>query len=275
MISFSGMEDNLPHHMVLWALSDPQLIARTGTSHVYAVTAPEGKAILKLLTPSGVKDEAGGAAALQWFGGQGAVRLLQCNEKAYLLEYADGEPLSALVKRGEDDKAAEVIGRLLNQLHKPGAPPAGLATLRRRFQSLFKKAEEGEALYLRGAEVADKLLSSEKDICVLHGDLHHDNIFNSQRGWLAIDPKGLVGEPMFDAANALCNPVHMPEMVENETRLLRQAEIISSITGFDRARLLAFTFAYACLSAAWSIEDNEDPTHALAMMRITKELIDI
>lgn len=42
---------------------------------------------------------------------------------------------------------------------------------------------------------------------VLHGDVHHGNVLNfGARGWLAIDPRGLVGERAFDHANLLCNP---------------------------------------------------------------------
>ena len=36
----------------------------------------------------------------------------------------------------------------------------------------------------------------------LHGDLHHDNVLDfGPRGWLAIDPHGLLGERGFDFAN--------------------------------------------------------------------------
>jgi hypothetical protein len=46
-----------------------------------------------------------------------------------------------------------------------------------------------------------------RDVVVLHGDMHHENILKfSSRGWLAIDPKGLVGERGFDYANIFCKP---------------------------------------------------------------------
>ena len=41
---------------------------------------------------------------------------------------------------------------------------------------------------------------------VLHGDLHHYNILSAEREpWLAIDPKGIVGEPEYEAAAFLRN----------------------------------------------------------------------
>jgi streptomycin 6-kinase len=55
--------------------------------------------------------------------------------------------------------------------------------------------------------IADKLLDDPRDIVALHGDIHHGNILDfGERGWLAIDPKGLIGERGFDYANNFCNP---------------------------------------------------------------------
>jgi streptomycin 6-kinase len=57
------------------------------------------------------------------------------------------------------------------------------------------------------AETAADLLATQRDVVVLHGDMHHENILKfSSRGWLAIDPKGLVGERGFDYANIFCKP---------------------------------------------------------------------
>ena len=40
-----------------------------------------------------------------------------------------------------------------------------------------------------------KLLAEPREVCALHGDLHHDNVLDfGPRGWLAIDPHALVGE---------------------------------------------------------------------------------
>jgi streptomycin 6-kinase len=84
----------------------------------------------------------------------------------------------------------------------------------------------------------------------LHGDIHHRNIRQSSRGWLAFDPKGVVGERTYDCANTLCNP-GMTELVHNETRLLTNAAILADTLAVDVSRVLAFTYVYACLNASW------------------------
>jgi streptomycin 6-kinase len=94
------------------------------------------------------------------------------------------------------------------------------------------------------------LLADPRDVRALHGDIQHYNIRQAPRGWLAFDPKGLVGERTYDCANSLCNPV-MPELVHNETRLLTNAAILADLLSLDPWRVLAFAYVWACLNASW------------------------
>lgn len=269
------MSEHLKHYLNTWDLDDPQLLAETATSQVYTVTAGEARVVLKLLTPIG-QEEQKGAVALRHFNGHGAVRLLRADDQAHLLEYAEGENLIPLVERGDDEQATVIIADVLNQLHSVPAEwlPAGLTPLRRWFRVLFKKAEEDRrnavpSIFVRAAPIAEALLANPQDVRVLHGDIHHENIrHHSQRGWLAFDPKGLIGERTFDAANTLCNPMNMPTLVENETRLLKIAGILAHHLGIDLARLLTFAFVYTCLSASWLLFDQQDASHTLRIAEI-------
>ena len=107
-----------------------------------------------------------------------------------------------------------------------------------------------DSIFVRSASLAKQLLGDQREVRVLHGDIHHRNIRKTSRGWLTFDPKGLVGERTYDCANTLCNPV-MPELVHNETRLLTNAAILAGNLTLDLPRVLAFTYAYACLNASW------------------------
>ncbi len=268
----------LQHYLDAWALSDPKLLAETPTSHVYTVISGGETLVLKLLTPIGVDDEQSGAVALRCFAGRGAVRLLRHDAGAHLLEYVAGDDLVPLVKRGEDAQATAIIGDVLNCLHNAAkdAPADGLVPLRRRFRSLFERAvREGhlgaQSIFVRAAALTENLLAHPRAECVLHGDIHHENIRHSPaRGWLAIDPKGVYGERTYDAANTLCNPYGMPALVESAARLRQTAGILADQMSVDRARVLAFAFAYACLSASWSLDvgHDEDADHALRIAAI-------
>jgi streptomycin 6-kinase len=100
------------------------------------------------------------------------------------------------------------------------------------------------------------LLSENKDEMLLHGDFHHFNVLESARGWLAIDPKGVVAEPDFELGAALRNPHWVPELF-TPTALERRAGRIASGLGLDVHRVLLWAFAQAVLSAIWSVEDGE------------------
>jgi streptomycin 6-kinase len=245
----------LAHYLTTWGLASPRLLTQTPTSRLYTVTHSGETAVLKLLAPSET-DERRGARALRAFAGQGAVYLRRADDGAHLLEYAAGDALVTLVERGEDERATRVIAEVLTQLHGVPQPPPddGLLPLERWFGPLFARAAAdaaagGPSIYVRGAALAARLLADQRDIRVLHGDIHHYNIRRAARGWLAFDPKGLVGERTYDCANTLCNP-GLAEVVHNETRLLATAALLADLLGLEAARVLAFTYAYACLNAS-------------------------
>jgi streptomycin 6-kinase len=248
--------EKLKYYLVSWNLSNPQFLTQTMTSHIYTVTYETETVILKLLSPSET-DEQRGAVALRYFDGHGAVRLLRYDEGAQLMEYAAGDELVTVVERGEDENATRIIAQVIQQLHSvpQNIPHDGLFLLERWFEALFNKAASDrqagiDSIYVRSASLAKRLLVDQREVRVLHGDIHHRNIRKTSRGWLTFDPKGLIGERTYDCANTLCNPV-MPELVHNETRLLTNATILADTLAIDLSRVLAFTYAYACLNASW------------------------
>jgi len=102
------------------------------------------------------------------------------------------------------------------------------------------------------------LLDSMAAPVLLHGDLHHENILRAQRQpWLAIDPKGLAGEPAYEVGAHLRNlPAHLLAQPQPERFIARRADILAEELGLDRDRLLGWGLAQAVLSAWWCIEDN-------------------
>lgn len=251
-----------------WNVSDPQLIAETFSSRIWKVRLADGTpAIVKALKPfDDVADELRGAHYLSWRDGVGAVRLLGFEGHNMLLEYAGDRLLADELNEHGDrhttDIANEVIARLLSPSDTP--PPADLQPLRERYAGLFKKAmaDHGagvESLYTEGAAIAERLLSNPHELRVLHGDLHHDNILMGERGWLAIDPKGILGDPGFDAANFFYNPLHhQGDLCLDAERIAYMAEIFAKTLGQRPDAILDHAIAWGCLSASWHAEDKND-----------------
>lgn len=251
----------------------------TKTSDVFKVKFQNSEAVLKLLNTEGQVSEAKGALALRCFNGRGAARLFAADAGAHLLEYVDGPALKSLVLEDKDAEATGIICDVLENLHSySGSIPEGTVILRDHFRSLFKRAsaESSTSLFGIAAEVAEKLFATEKNVGLLHGDIHHENILHSSaRGWLAIDPKYLSGERTYDVANVFYNPMNETEKTASVDVINRRASILAQRLHLDRQRVLEFAFAYGCLSASWSLEDNQSPADALKIASSIRTFIKV
>lgn len=251
----------------LWGLTALEKLTETQTSILYRCHSElYGATVLKHLKPIGIEDEALGGRLLSYLDGHGAVRLHAESETAHLLEYIDGPELISYVTGDKDREATDHLVESVMQIHSvTGEAPDGLTPLKRRFQSLFERVESAKPqdphydIFYQAAQVAEHLLDYPEHEGVLHGDIHHFNIMHhATRGWLAIDPKGLVGERLYDYANAFCNPFGYAEIVYDEDRINQMAGQIASKTGYDLERLKSFALAHAALSASWSMDGLDE-----------------
>jgi streptomycin 6-kinase len=147
------------------------------------------------------------------------------------------------------------------------------------FQPLFQLAPDHAAL-APAADIARQLLAAPRAIGPLHGDLHHENVLDfGERGWLAIDPHGLVGERTFDYANIFTNPdLSDPgrPLATLPGRLEARLDIVVAVTGLQPERLLRWIVAWTGLSAAWFIGDGDEQGAAidLTINTIARRLLD-
>ncbi|KAA0698333.1 streptomycin resistance protein [Neorhizobium sp. P12A] len=244
-----------------WHIRAGVSIADTRSSHVYRVERQDADpAILKILKPEGM-NELPGMAFLEWRAGKGAVLLIDRFENACLVEDAGRQILRDHYTEHGDEAAIEIILSVLADLHSssPLQPPKGLVPLRRHFQSLFQAVDRGaysdHADLLRwGAALAERLLAEQTDIRPLHGDLHHDNIVTGgPRGWLAIDPQGLIGDPAYDVANVFGNPLGGAKDILDPKRIARLAKSFSEVLGCSERKILRFAGAHSAVSVCWSM----------------------
>ncbi len=250
-----------------WKVSGAVLIAETFSSRIWKVVREDGRpAIVKDLKPfDDVEDELRGKHLLRWLDGRGAVRLLGTDGNRMLLEYAGERHLTDVLDKAGDTAATEIAAEVMARLHGSSNRPAPheLQPLRHRFTPLFRVAEAARKasvsdIYAEAAAVAERVLDDARDVRPLHGDMHHENILESPRGWLAIDPKGVLGDPCFDAANMFFNPLDRDALCKDPERIAGMAAIFLSVLALDPRRVLDHAFAYGCLSAAWHAEDEND-----------------
>ena len=113
------------------------------------------------------------------------------------------------------------------------------------------------------------LASSQRRPRLLHGDLQHYNIlFDTNRGWLAIDPKGVVGEVEYEVGAVLRNPAESPDLFASAETVARRVSQLSELLGIDPGRTLEWGYVQAVLSAIWCLEDGHEVTADSAVLRL-------
>jgi streptomycin 6-kinase len=247
-------------HLVKWHLVPDGEAIITRAARLLPVRWRGEPAMLKL---SSEADDQRGGALMEWWDGDGAARVLARDECALLLERATGRTsLGDMARSGQDDEACRILCLTAARLHAPRSRALpDLTPLAQWFQALAPAARIHGGILCRCAEAAEILLRDPREVVVLHGDLHHGNVLDfGERGWLAIDPKHLVGERGFDFANIFTNPdltdPAQPVAVE-PGRFARRLEIVAKTARLDRFRLLCWILAWTGLSAAWFLEDGD------------------
>lgn len=238
----------------------------TSTSRLLPVLREHEPAMLKIASEP---EERWGAGLMTWWNGEGAARVLAHEGDALLMERATGDgSLAEMVASGQDEQATRIICGVAARLHAPSVRPRPeLVSLTRWFEQLEPAAQRHGGLLRRASAVARELLSAPREVTVLHGDLHHGNILDfGPRGWLAIDPKRLVGERAFDFVNILRNPD--AEVALSAGRFRRQLDVLEAAAHLDRQRLLKWTLAFCGLSAAWLLAEGRRPELDLAVAEL-------
>lgn len=254
-------------YVTRWNLIPDGRPITTRTSDLLPVLYKGIPAILKIAREP---EERWGGPLMVWWDGEGAARVLAHEGDALVLERAVGQrSLDEMAQSGHDDEASRIICDVAAKLHAPRPQPAPeLIPLTHWFAELEPAALRMGGVLRQSLDASRGLLREPQSVGVLHGDLHHGNILDGgMRGWLAIDPKRLLGERAFDFANIFCNPDL--ETASAPGRLARQATVVALAAGLDRRRLLRWILAYAGLSAAWSMgTSDEDPDLALLIAEL-------
>lgn len=209
--------------------------------------------------------------ALTIFNGNGAIRLIDVNKNynALLLQQAiPGMTLTSLYP----EQSEYVMDCYVNTLEKLHSNNLTNMQNHRHIADWLKVIDKltpdqiPKALLNRAINLRDKLLQSMRPLVFLHGDLHHDNILQHGNEWVAIDPKGIIGEPEFEIAafyfmyvSELAKTVNVKNIIQASVSLLAQKSKL------DADRIMDWVFVRLVLMAAWQIEDNEAPSWALKL----------
>jgi streptomycin 6-kinase len=241
-----------------WSLSLHEPFAAPSYNYVVPATRADGEpVVLKMGFPN--PELTCEIEALRWYDGHGSARLLDGDAErgALLLErLVPGQMLSEI----DDEQATAIAASVMRQLWRPAPNHHNFPTVAKWHQGVQRLRDSFDggtgplpaAFVDRAEKLTAELLASAAEPVLLHGDLHHFNILSAQRQpWLAIDPKGVLGEPAYEVGPLFLNPSPQPARVQ-----ARRADQLAAELGIDRQRILGWGVARAVLAACWSIEDS-------------------
>jgi streptomycin 6-kinase len=233
----------------------------TQSSFIAFGTRSNQPVVLKALRRPG--DEWRCGEVLDAFDGKGIVRVYQHIEGAVLLERLDpGTQLVDMVLNGRDKEATDIVVEVMQKMSHPSESSKSFATVEDWGKGFERYLASGDnqipiSLVELGQQRYWELCSSQKSTRLLHGDLQHYNIlFDSGRGWLAIDPKGVIGEIEYEIGASLRNPYERPELFASTRTIEKRVKRYEEKLMLNSGRALAWGFAQTVLSAIWSVEDG-------------------
>lgn len=264
-----------------WSLSDIQPIKDLSYNYLAFASTPEGiSTVLKLGVPHQELETE--IHALREFNGNGTVRLLKTDPSRGALLLERILPGDNLLSIQNDQESTRIASRLMVKIWKPAQseiafPSAG--DWCQGFQGyLVNYPENGPLpadLVRDAANLAKQLLGTSKTQLFLHGDLHHMNILlGENENWIAIDPKGVIGEGAFEVGALMLNPVpnliHWADLKDIQKQRL---SILAEELRIDQERLAAWSFVRAVLSAVWSLADGGDWNYGIKVAEVLRELV--
>ena len=250
-----------------WHMTIGVPVSNLSFNYVAPVVLADGtEAMLK----TGLTDEfPSQPEALKHFGGHGMTRLLAYDEQDEVMLMERLKPGLSLRTVKDDEAAISAAIQVMRQLWKPlpeqHYPFPTIQDWGEGFARLRKMYDGGTGpfpavIYDRAEKLYAELSASMSEGVLLHGDLHQDNILSAEReAWLAVDPKGVIGEPAYETGSILRN--FWPDIltVPNPKRLMaRRIDQFAAELGFERERIYSWAFSQAVLSVIWNVEDNRE-----------------
>ena len=197
---------------------------------------------------------------LRAFSNHAAAEVLAYDNNIIIMQLAvPGSTLKAHFP-GNDIDATKILCASIKELHKASIPEShNFYHLSELFKALDQELDISDEILSKAKHLRDKLLSTTTKEVLLHGDLHHDNILQNGDTWVVIDPKGFIGDPAFEPAAYLCNPI--PELLheDNAKQIVSdRIKLCAEKLEIPEQRIKDWLYVKSVLCWAWSLEDNLD-----------------
>lgn len=199
---FETMQITLQICTEKWCLCIDSLIPLFSVNCIFACHSVRyGEAILKIGWNH--HDATTESAMLNEYNGQKFCRLYESNIKNGALLIEKLSPGKNLFCKTTAEQRITAFAELYNSLHLPARGAADYPTYRGwigRFIKLTENRNDIKEHGIKALNLYDELVRTYSKTMLLHGDIHHYNIISDGDGYRLIDPKGVIGDPVFDCS---------------------------------------------------------------------------
>lgn len=262
-----------------WGLTNVQPSSTLSYNFVAFANRAGEQVVLKMGVPN--REMKSEMAALRLFNGEGACRLIDDDEEKCWMLLERLKPGVMLSTLEDDEEATHIAVDVMQKIWRPAPKDDifirltdwfdGLKRLRSRFNG--GTGPFNEKLVGRVEHSVKEFFAENHKPVLMHGDFHHFNILSSERGWLIIDPKGVIGPAGYEVGPLLINPWGDLLKMNNYRRMTeRRIDILHERLGFERERIREWGLAHAILSSWWSIEDHGDWRYTADFAEMIAEL---
>lgn len=262
------LPEQITHLAKSWHLSSLTPVSNMSYNYVLSGFQDKQPIILKLsLDKTGLQRE---AKALAAFVSAGAVKVFAQQDDALLIERASpGISLKRFFPK-QDIQAIKITSDVIKKLHQAPLSSRNIFLTIYDWLNTLDKEWSIPTDYLHKARLLrNQLLATTSKMVLLHGDLHHDNILQHGDEWKVIDPKGVMGDPVYEVAAFIRNPI--PELLEelDGVNLIHQRiDLFARHLDVDKQRIRDWCYVQAVLAWIWTLEDRGDATYFAALVGI-------
>lgn len=256
-----------------WSLSAYELIPSYSANLVFTCrSAQYGDAILKI-GGSGPRELRSEAEALQFYRGGRFCRLYEADYDGLVLleeRLVPGTPL-----RGEQSLARrlDVFCSLYRDLHLAAGEAGDFAAYTSWVENIaadMRERHDGSRMNAhmqRAWGIYRELAAVYSDRKLLHGDFHHDNILLGAEGsYRIIDPKGVIGDPIFDTPRFILNEFDDGTDAATRERIETSIEVLSERLGLPQDVIRQCLYVETAMGLCWQVQDGE-PVDAPDLVR--------
>jgi len=250
---------NLEKYAALWHLSNFEQIDYYSVNCLFTcVSARYGNCILKI-SPH-LKETMTEYHMLKDLDGNGLCKVHEADTTNGVLLIERIAPGIQLRDEPDLDTRLDVFCRLFHKLHKPPTDKTKYPTYMdwvsritayMQTRTDFKELSEKMT---KAAEICHYLWKKYAGEMLLHGDLHHDNILLGEDGYCIIDPKGVIGDAVFDIPRFILNE----DDLDKGNNFAYIVHTLAEKLGVPDQDIRLLFYVEMCMANSWNVEDNDE-----------------